>query len=131
MATPRKEKPLPLRIKTLDHGGIQSAVEAAMHTLPLLYLDEDIISTRAEKYVSLFFDYCLAANTQPITKTEIERQLSKIKEQSAALLLILQMMRGGGSGGTTFPPAHNLRPAWISFATTDAWRNGKLSAVVE
>jgi hypothetical protein len=95
MATPRKKPAVPSKIMTLDHGGIQTAVEAAMRALPLCYLDEldeDIISTRAEKYVSLFFDYCLAARTQPISKTEIERHLSKIKDQSATLLQTLQTM---------------------------------------
>jgi hypothetical protein len=89
-----KKTPLPSKIMTLDHGGIQPAVEAAMHTLSLRFLDEDIISTRAEKYVSLFFNYCLAAHTQPITKTEFEQHPSKIKDQSAALLLTLRTMRG-------------------------------------
>lgn len=93
MTKPKAKQTLS-RVKILELGTVRVAVEAAMRDLPILFPDVIDLSHIAEYFENQYYEHLGDTLTQPITKTEIEKHLSRIKTQSAALLLTMRTARG-------------------------------------
>ena len=82
-------------IKIPDRALILAKIENAMRALPLLLPVDDLldgcISRLAEKYIDMKFEHFNVR--KPLTKNEINSQLSKIGEQSEALLETMRKLQ--------------------------------------